>query len=170
MSKTKESEAKESKPQSGGARVVVRQLVLFAILGVCLAAAAYEFLYARAESAATYEKICEFGERKRDLDEPSTDADIHKLVDFPPVRVKPDQSTAIDYYRWSSVVPFRKPYEVWVLYKLGNDGRWMHFSQGLNTTPELISDEPPAPIVQPDAPPAFPGGAPIGPMPLPGQR
>jgi hypothetical protein len=120
-------------------RVMVR-IGLFATLGMCLAAAAYEFLYARAQCAGFLTQIEDLDKKKNAFDEPTTDVDVQKLIGFPPLRENRDRDTLVERYVWTSVVPGRK-HELWVLYLRGLDDRWLHMTHGMNSPPELILDE-----------------------------
>ena len=160
-------ESKASEAKTGDKLVVVRMVILFALLAACLVAAAYEFGYARAQSFDAIVKIDDLDGKLLQLGQPTTDADIQKVIGFAPIREQPDRNTLVERYRWTSVVPFRT-HELWVLYQQGIDGRWLHLTHGLNSPPELISDALPPPESPPAAtsqqnPPEGPAGPPLPP-------
>ncbi len=126
-------------PTISRTRLMVR-IGLFAALGICLMAAAYEFLYARAQCSGYLDQIEELDKKKNAFDEPTTDVDVQKLIGFAPQRENPDRTTLIERYVWTSVVPGRK-HELWVLYLRGLDDRWLHMTHGMNSPPELKLDE-----------------------------
>jgi hypothetical protein len=146
----------EAKPttesQAPGSGRIILRIALFAILGVLLCAFAYEYLVARAQSAGALAKIEELDKVMGDRSEPTTDTEIQKAIGFEPIREQRDRETVVERYRWMSAVPFRPPYELWVLYKQGIDGRWMHMSHGLNTSPELVLDQLPPVRFEPPPP------------------
>jgi hypothetical protein len=156
--RSSESPSSEAPLISGKPSPLIVRLILFAALALLVAAAGYEYLYARAQSEGALRKLEELDQRKTDLAEPLYDEEVQKLIGFEPEREKIDHLTVIDYYRWQSVIPNRQ-YYLWVLYRLTYDNRWQCDAYGANKEPELDKHSPigsGGPSILP--PPAGPAG------------
>jgi hypothetical protein len=149
-----------STSQRGGTTRLIVRVVLFVILALCLAAFAYDYLYARPQSEAALERIRLLDEEKLKFAESTFDTDVQQAIGFAPERESPTSNTALEWYRWQGGLPFRR-YELWVLYHQDDDGKWVQMSHGLNTPPEDFTSPTPSfqqggrpqPSVGPEPPP-----------------
>ncbi|MEQ8791617.1 MAG: hypothetical protein RIC55_35470 [Pirellulaceae bacterium] len=157
---------------SGKPSPLIVRLLLFAALALLVAAAGYEYLFARAQSGEALTRLQQLDQKKTDIAEPLYDEEVRELIGFEPERKTIDHLTVVDYYRWQSAIP-TKQYYVWVLYRLTYDNRWQCDAYGANTEPEApqhapnLPDGAPTPAPPPGVPKSLPDDStpPTGPQP-----
>jgi hypothetical protein len=132
-----------------------RLVVLLGVLGLAIGAYAYDYLVARPQSKATYDKIQDIvdARNKMGVKEATlvTPDELHKELGMQPTFVEKhnDQQYEVEYYCWWGIVPFfntRRHFISVVFY--GDEPRRRFSSHHHNEKPPAealpIVDEPPA--------------------------
>ena len=135
-----DSESNTPSTASASRADVVRKLILFVLLGIMLAALAYDYRVARPAVNAAYDKITDESRRvNADGHAVFTNKDVSKLLGRQPDESFRDAADLVEVYHFAGGVPL-KPHKLYTVFKKNGENEifYRHAKFGYRTSQDVI--------------------------------